>query len=201
MVRRDWYFIGVLAIVIAMSGCGGSASSGSSGGSGWGGSGGSGGSGSGNGSGTGSGGSGGSSGGPGGASAPQPAKFVYVPGVGASIIPFSVDQNSGALSKQPLYQDPDGRSVIAVISPHHGKFLFPSEISGGGINPSFFLQTLGVNSSTGALSAAGTIPAFASAQAGQSTLPGHFSPLLARPTAPWQVIRQWEFTKSAATVR
>src|ERR1700747_3201663 len=136
MVRQDWWLSGALAIALVaialvMSGCGGSASShgsGSGGASGSGGSGGAGGSGgSGTGSGTGSGGPGGAGGGSGSTASAQPAKFVYVPaGLDATIIPFSVDQNTGALTKQPVYQDPDNRSVSAVAATPDGKFLFAS---------------------------------------------------------------------------
>ena len=69
------------------------------------------------------------------------------------------------MTKQPVYQDPDNRSVSALAATPDGKFLFASETAGSGTNLTFFLQTLTVNSSTGTLSAAGTIPAFSAGEA------------------------------------
>jgi hypothetical protein len=83
----------------------------------------------------------------------------------STIIPFTVDQNTGALTKQQIYQDPDGRPISAVVSTPDGKFLFASETGGSGTNVNFFLESLTANSSTGALSAGATIPAFSAGQA------------------------------------
>jgi 6-phosphogluconolactonase (cycloisomerase 2 family) len=142
MPQPNWCLLTVLAMALALSGCASSGSSPAPG----------------NGGGPGTGGSGG-------AGATQPAKFVYVPaGNGPSIIPFSVDQNTGALSKQASFQDPDNRPIGALASTPDGRFLFASEAESSGTSFTYFLQTLAVDMASGSLSPAGTISTFSAAE-------------------------------------
>src|SRR5262249_20856673 len=76
-----------------------------------------------------------------------------------TVIPFRVDQNTGALTRLSPYHDPDNRAITAFAATPDGEFLFASETEGNGTNSSFFLQTLAVDNNSGALSATGTVSA------------------------------------------